>query len=150
MHSSGVMSKGAFDNALEYVHERKQFGKRIADFQVSRRLNFLRAQGVQFQLAQAYADIASARLHVYTAARMKEAGENCAVAASIAKLKASHVHCLKCDLTHTRLLRVWPPKPLTGWVVLDSREITWRRSSTGCTRIFCEFTMQRREDWKDL
>ena len=47
------------------MKERKQFGKAIAEY-----------QGVQFQLAQVATDIEAARMMVYNAARMKDAGVN--------------------------------------------------------------------------
>ena len=46
-----------------YVKERKQFGKAIADF-----------QGVQFQIARAATELEAARLMVYNAARLRDAG----------------------------------------------------------------------------
>ena len=58
----GVMT-GAFDATVRYVKERKQFGRTISEF-----------QGVQFQLAQAATEIEAARLMVYNAARLKDAG----------------------------------------------------------------------------
>src|SRR5437667_12414605 len=57
------MARGAWEHAARYAQERKQFGKAIADF-----------QGVQFQLAQMATEIEAARLMVYNAARMKDAG----------------------------------------------------------------------------
>ncbi len=74
------LAQGAFDYALAYMHERKQFGKAIADF-----------QGVQFQYARAAAEIAAARLLVYNAARLKDAGQPFAKEAAMAKLMASEV-----------------------------------------------------------
>ncbi|MFN1834809.1 acyl-CoA dehydrogenase [Balneola sp. MJW-20] len=74
------VAQGAFDAALEYVQERKQFGKAISDF-----------QGVQFQLARMATDIETARLLVYNAARMKEAGQNFLKEAAMAKFYSSEV-----------------------------------------------------------
>jgi alkylation response protein AidB-like acyl-CoA dehydrogenase len=73
-------AQGAFCAALAYVKERKQFGKAIADF-----------QGVQFQLAQAATELEAARLLVYNAARLKDAGEDIAREAAMAKLYSSQV-----------------------------------------------------------
>src|SRR5205085_9343095 len=56
------VAQGALRAALEFVKERRQFGKAIADF-----------QAVQFQLAQARAELEGARLLVYNAARLKDA-----------------------------------------------------------------------------
>ncbi len=75
----GVAS-GALEAATAYVKERKQFGKAIADF-----------QGVQFQLAQMATDLEAARLMVYNAARLKDAGRPFAREAAMAKLFSSQV-----------------------------------------------------------
>ncbi|HTD43021.1 MAG TPA: acyl-CoA dehydrogenase [Bryobacteraceae bacterium] len=57
------LAQGALDHALAYARERKQFGKPIAEF-----------QGVQFQLAEMATEIEAARLLVYNAARLRDAG----------------------------------------------------------------------------
>jgi alkylation response protein AidB-like acyl-CoA dehydrogenase len=74
------LARGALEAATGYVKERRQFGKAIADF-----------QGVQFQLAQMYTDLEAARLMVYNAARLKDAGLPFANEASMAKLFSSQV-----------------------------------------------------------
>jgi len=74
------LAQGAFDYALDYMVERKQFGKPVATF-----------QGMQFQYARAYSEIEAARLLVYNAARLKEAGKPFVMEAAMAKLKASEV-----------------------------------------------------------
>ena len=74
------IAQGAFNAALEYTKERKQFGKAIAEF-----------QGVQFQLAKMATEIETARLLVYNAARMKEAGQNFLKEAAMAKYYSSEV-----------------------------------------------------------
>jgi alkylation response protein AidB-like acyl-CoA dehydrogenase len=75
----GVAS-GALAAATAYVQERKQFGKAIAEF-----------QGVQFQLAQMATELEAARLMVYNAARLKDAGMPFAREAAMAKLFSSQV-----------------------------------------------------------
>jgi alkylation response protein AidB-like acyl-CoA dehydrogenase len=62
------------------VKERKQFGKAIADF-----------QAVQFQLAQAAAETEAARLMVYNAARLRDAGHDIAREGAMAKLISAQV-----------------------------------------------------------
>ncbi len=62
------------------MKERHQFGKAISEF-----------QGVQFQLAQMSTDIEAARLMVYNAARLKDAGQPFAQQAAMAKLFSSQV-----------------------------------------------------------
>jgi len=74
------IARGALDATLKYVRERRQFGKPIAEF-----------QGVQFQLAQAAAELEAARLMVYNAARLEDAGEPYTMQAAMAKLFSSQV-----------------------------------------------------------
>jgi len=69
---------GALMSALRYTAERQQFGKHINEF-----------QGVQFQLAEMATDLEAARLMVYNAARMKDAGQNFVKEAAMAKLYSS-------------------------------------------------------------
>jgi alkylation response protein AidB-like acyl-CoA dehydrogenase len=72
------LAQGALDVTLRYVQEREQFGKRIADF-----------QGVQFQLARMATELEAARLMVYNAARLKDAGLPFLQEAAMAKLYSS-------------------------------------------------------------
>lgn len=74
------IAQGAFDAALAYVQERKQFGKAISEF-----------QGVQFQLSRMATDIETARLLVYNAGRIKEAGQPFLKEAAMAKFYSSEV-----------------------------------------------------------
>lgn len=74
------LAGGAWEYALKYSQERKQFGKTISDF-----------QGIQFQLAQMATEIEAARMMVYNAARMKDAGMNFVKEAAMTKLFASQV-----------------------------------------------------------
>jgi alkylation response protein AidB-like acyl-CoA dehydrogenase len=85
------LAQGALDHAIAYTKERKQFGKAIADF-----------QGVQFQLAHAATELEAARLLVYNAARLRDAGEPFLTAAAMCKLfsanAAEHVTSLAVQL----------------------------------------------------
>jgi alkylation response protein AidB-like acyl-CoA dehydrogenase len=74
------IAEGAYDTAMPYVFQRKQFGSAIGDF-----------QAMQHQYAQAAVDIEAARLLVYNAARRKEAGLPFVKEAAMAKLYASQV-----------------------------------------------------------
>jgi alkylation response protein AidB-like acyl-CoA dehydrogenase len=74
------VAQGALRAATDYVKERQQFGKPIADF-----------QAVQFQLAQARTEVEAARLMVYNAARLKDAGQDIALEGAMAKLYSSQV-----------------------------------------------------------
>jgi alkylation response protein AidB-like acyl-CoA dehydrogenase len=74
------LAQGALDHTVRYVKEREQFGRPIAEF-----------QGVQFQLADMRMRLEAARLLVYNAARLKDAGHSFILEAAIAKLYASEV-----------------------------------------------------------
>jgi alkylation response protein AidB-like acyl-CoA dehydrogenase len=72
------LAAGALEHAVGYVKERKQFGKAIGEF-----------QGVQFQLARAAMEVEAARVLVYNAARLRDAGRPFLKEAAICKLNAS-------------------------------------------------------------
>lgn len=74
------VARGALEHAIAYTKERRQFNTRISDF-----------QGVQFQIAQAATDLEAARLMVYNAARLKDAGKPFLREAAMAKLFSSQV-----------------------------------------------------------
>jgi alkylation response protein AidB-like acyl-CoA dehydrogenase len=74
------LAQGSLDHTTRYVQEREQFGHRIADF-----------QGVQFQLGQMRTELEAARLMVYNAARLKDAGMPFVIEAAMAKLFSSQV-----------------------------------------------------------
>ncbi len=74
------IAQGAFEAALNYTNEREQFGKKISDF-----------QAVQFQLAEMAIDLEAARLMVYNAARLKDAGKPFLKEAAMAKVYSSRV-----------------------------------------------------------
>ncbi len=81
------VATGALEAAIRYVKERKQFGKALAEF-----------QGVQFQIAQAATDLEAARLMVYNAARLKDAGQPFTREAAMAKLFSSQVASKVCSV----------------------------------------------------
>ncbi len=74
------LAQGALDHTVKYVQEREQFGRAIGSF-----------QAVQFELADMAAEIEAARLLVYNAARLKDAGEPFLGQAAMAKLFSSEV-----------------------------------------------------------
>ena len=74
------LAQGALDHTVAYTRERKQFGKAIADF-----------QGVQFQIARAATELEAARLMVYNAARLRDAGEPFVKEAAMCKIFSSEV-----------------------------------------------------------
>ena len=74
------LSQGALDHTVAYVRERKQFGKELSAF-----------QGVQFQIAQAATELEAARLAVYNAARLRDAGKTFLTEAAMAKVFSSQV-----------------------------------------------------------
>jgi len=74
------LAQGAFEAALAYAKERRQFGRVIADF-----------QAIQFQLAELATEIEAGRLMVYNTARMKEAGQSFVRQAAMTKYFCSQV-----------------------------------------------------------
>jgi alkylation response protein AidB-like acyl-CoA dehydrogenase len=74
------LAQAALDHTFEHVRARKQFGKAIAEF-----------QGVQFQLARAATELEAARLMVYNAARLREAGAPFLKEAAMCKIFSSEV-----------------------------------------------------------
>jgi short-chain 2-methylacyl-CoA dehydrogenase len=74
------LAQGALDHAVKYAKERKQFGKAIGEF-----------QGVQFTLAESAVEVEAARLLVYNAARLRDAGEEFVHQAAMAKYYASQI-----------------------------------------------------------
>src|SRR5215203_5094647 len=74
------VAQGALGAATSYLKERKQFGKALADF-----------QGIQFQVAQAATEVEAARLMVYNAARLRDAGHDIVREGAMAKLFSSQV-----------------------------------------------------------
>ena len=74
------LAEGAFDHALTYSKQRKQFGKPISEF-----------QGVQFELAEMAVDIEATRLMVYNAARRHDGGLPFLTEAAMCKFFASQV-----------------------------------------------------------
>jgi alkylation response protein AidB-like acyl-CoA dehydrogenase len=74
------MAQGAFESALHYSQQRKQFGRTISAF-----------QGIQFKLADMAMEIDAARLLAFRAAWMKDQGLKTTAESSMAKLFASEV-----------------------------------------------------------
>ncbi|ORX52346.1 acyl-CoA dehydrogenase NM domain-like protein [Hesseltinella vesiculosa] len=73
-------AQGAFDIAVAYSHERKQFGKPLSSY-----------QAMQHQFAQVAVEIEAARLMTYNACRLKEEGKPFVAEAAMAKFKAAKV-----------------------------------------------------------
>jgi len=78
--SSVGLARAAFETALRYAKERRQFGQPIGKF-----------QGIQFKLADMATEIELASLAVYKAAWRNDKGEQCIKEASMAKLYASEM-----------------------------------------------------------
>src|SRR6478752_1512081 len=74
------LARAALEHATAYTKERKQFGKTIAEF-----------QGVQFELAKMATEIEAARLLVYNAARLRDAGMPFLTEAAMAKYYSSEI-----------------------------------------------------------
>ena len=74
------LTQGALDHTIKYTKERKQFGKTIAE-----------NQAVQHQLARAATELEAARLMVYNAARLRDAGQPFLTEAAMCKIFSSEV-----------------------------------------------------------
>jgi butyryl-CoA dehydrogenase/short/branched chain acyl-CoA dehydrogenase len=74
------LARGALEYAIAYARERKQFGKTIGEF-----------QGVQFDLAKMAIQVEAARLLVYNAARLRDAGLPFLTEAAMAKYYSSEI-----------------------------------------------------------
>src|SRR5215470_14848962 len=74
------LAQAALDHAIAYTRERKQFGKAIAEF-----------QAVQHQIARAATELEAARLLVYNAARLRDAGQPFLTEAAMSKIFSSEV-----------------------------------------------------------
>ena len=74
------LAQGALDEALAYAKERRAFGQPISKF-----------QAIQIKLADMATEIEAARLLVYKAARLKDAGRNFTLTAAQAKLKTGRL-----------------------------------------------------------
>jgi alkylation response protein AidB-like acyl-CoA dehydrogenase len=72
------IARAAYDAAVQYAGQRRQFGRPISAF-----------QGIQWMLADMATDIEAARLLVHHAARLRDAGSPFTRAAAMAKLRAS-------------------------------------------------------------
>jgi alkylation response protein AidB-like acyl-CoA dehydrogenase len=72
------IAQGALDEAMDYIKQRKQFGKAISDF-----------EGIQFMLADMGTELEASRLLTYHAAKKWENHEPCIMESSMAKLHAS-------------------------------------------------------------
>ena len=74
------LAEGAWGHAVKWAKERKQFGKTVVEF-----------QAMQFQLAEMATDIEAARLLIYNAARLKDAGLDFLKEAAMCKYFTSQV-----------------------------------------------------------
>jgi alkylation response protein AidB-like acyl-CoA dehydrogenase len=80
------IAQGAYESALKYSKERKQFGKAISEF-----------QAIQFKLADMATQLDAARLLTYRAAYLKDQGRKVTKESSMAKLYASEVSVKVCE-----------------------------------------------------
>ena len=78
------MAEGAYEAALQYSKQRKQFGKAISEF-----------QAIQWKLADMATEIEAAKLLTFRAGAMKDAGLKTTLESSMAKLYAGEV-AVKC------------------------------------------------------
>jgi alkylation response protein AidB-like acyl-CoA dehydrogenase len=74
------LAQGALDHTIRYTRDRKQFGKAIGEF-----------QAVKHQLARAATELEAARLLVYNAGRLRDAGQPFLTEAAMCKIFSSEV-----------------------------------------------------------
>jgi alkylation response protein AidB-like acyl-CoA dehydrogenase len=74
------LAEGALEGAVAYAAEREAFGQKIGEF-----------QAIQHLLAECATDVTTMRLHVYNAARLREAGQDIVRAGAMTKLVGSRV-----------------------------------------------------------
>jgi alkylation response protein AidB-like acyl-CoA dehydrogenase len=74
------IAKGSLESGMQYAKERIAFGKPIAKF-----------QGIQFQVAQCATELEAAKLLVYNACRLRDAGKPFVIEAAMAKIFSSDV-----------------------------------------------------------
>jgi alkylation response protein AidB-like acyl-CoA dehydrogenase len=79
-------AQGAYDAALQYSKQRKQFGRFISEF-----------QAIQHKLADMATDIEAARLLTYRAAHLKNQGRRITKESAMAKLFASEIAVEVCN-----------------------------------------------------
>jgi alkylation response protein AidB-like acyl-CoA dehydrogenase len=77
------LAQGAFEKALRYSYERKQFGQAVGDF-----------QGMSFQFAEAATELEAARLLTYNAARLKVSSHSHCVINKLTEYRKRAVHSL--------------------------------------------------------
>ena len=151
------LAAGALDRTMPYLHERQQFGSRVADF-----------QGVQHQVAQLATELEAARLLVYNAARLKESGMPVVKEAAMAKLYSSQVAEDPETSPHTRIppaascdhnpIPTLSPKPFSyskpplfaggGEGGVQVRRASRRRRLHQI--VWCREALSRRQDWRYL
>src|SRR2546421_1166092 len=74
------LAQGALDHTIRYTRDRKQFGRPIGEF-----------QAVKHQLARAATELEAARLLVYNAGRLRDAGQPFLAEAAMCKIFSSEV-----------------------------------------------------------
>ena len=102
------LAEGAWGHAARYAKERRQFGKPIAEF-----------QAVQFALAEMATEIEAAKLMVYNAARLKDAGQPYVREAAMTKYFTSHVAERVASQMRRDFWRQWFCSRLSGREVLS-------------------------------
>ena len=105
------LADGAWGHAARWAKQRRQFGKPLAEF-----------QAMQFQLAEMATEIEAARLMVYNAARLKDAGAEFLKEAAMAKYFASQVAERVASLAVEVLWRVGVCEGLSGGEAVSRRE----------------------------
>jgi alkylation response protein AidB-like acyl-CoA dehydrogenase len=107
------IAKGSLESGMNYAKERVAFGKPIAKF-----------QGIQFQIAQCATELEAAKLLVYNACRLRDAGKPFVIEAAMAKLFSSDV----AERVTSQIIEVYGGY---GYVKDYPAEKFWRDSKIG-------------------
>ncbi len=107
------IAKGSLESGMNYAKERIAFGKPIAKF-----------QGIQFQIAQCATELEAAKLMVYNACRLRDAGKPFVTEAAMAKLFSSDV----AERVTSQIIEVYGGY---GYVKDYPAEKFWRDSKIG-------------------
>ena len=109
-------AQGAYDAALKYSKQRKQFGRPISEF-----------QAIQHKLADMATAIEAARLLTYRAGWMKDQGKRVTKESAMAKLFASETAVRVCQRSRADSRRLRLHQRLSGREVLSRREALHHR-----------------------
>ena len=123
------IAQAAYEKALSYAQERKQFGKSISRF-----------QAIQFKLADMAMKIELARNMVYKAAWLKDQGKPFTKEAAMCKLYASEICMESSQSSCSNSWRLWLHEGISRRTVFTRCQAfrNWRRNFRNSTDGYCK------------